>query len=120
MKSFNHKCIKVRSSMKANLLYISIIYELIIILFHLQHYLQVVSVTISTKWHSNVIIVYNITIQWLNYYYLLTHFITMLMIPMQQALPLFQLPCSEYTNVHAQLINEYTYKNGVQFEINSS
>ena len=35
MKSFNHKCIKVRSSMKVNLLYISIIYELIIIL-HLE------------------------------------------------------------------------------------
>ena len=88
-------------------MYISIIYELIIILFHIQHYLQeVVSVTISTKRNSNVIIVYNITIQWLNnyiYYYLLTYFITMLMIPMQQALPLFQLPCSEYTNAHAQL-----------------
>ena len=93
---------------------ISIIYELIIILFHLQMMptisltalQEVVSVTISTKWHSNVIIVYNITIQWLNnyiYYYLLTYFITMLMIPMQQALPLFQLPCSEYTNAHAQL-----------------
>ena len=36
MKSFNHKCIKVCSSMKVSLLYISIIYELIIILFHLQ------------------------------------------------------------------------------------
>ena len=64
---------------------------------------EVVSATISTKWHSNVIIVYNITIQWLNtyiHYYLLTHFITMLM---QQALSPFQLPCSEYTNAHAQL-----------------
>ena len=64
---------------------------------------EVVSVTISTKWHSNVIILYNITIQWLNnyiHYYLLTHFITMLM---KQALPPFQLPCSEYTNAHAQL-----------------
>ena len=27
--------------------------------------------------------------------------ITMLMIPMQQALSPFQLPCSEYTNAHA-------------------
>ena len=36
MKSFNHKCIKVCLSMKVSLLYISIIYELIIILFHLQ------------------------------------------------------------------------------------
>ena len=33
LKSFNHKCIKVCSSMKVSLLYI---YELIIILFHLQ------------------------------------------------------------------------------------
>ena len=52
---------------------------------------EVVSVTISTKWHSNV---YIITIQRLNnyiHYYLLTHFITMLM---QQALSPFQLPCS--------------------------
>ena len=30
--------------------------------------------------------------------YLLINVITMLMIPMQQALPPFQLPCSEYTN----------------------
>ena len=85
MKSFNHKCIKVCLSMKVSLLYISIIYELIIILFHLQMMptisltalQEVVSVTISTKWHSNVIIVYNIIIQWLNnyiHYYLLTHF----------------------------------------------
>ena len=116
MKSFNHKCIKVCLSMKVSLLYISIIYELIIILFHLQMMptisltalsaviQEVVSVTISTKCHSNVFIVYNITIQWLNNYihsYLLTH--TLLMIPMQQALSSFQLPCSEYTNVHAQL-----------------
>ena len=70
MKSFNHKCIKVPSSMKVSLLYmyISIIYELIIIFFHLQKMptialQEVVSVTISTKWHSNVIIVYNITIE---------------------------------------------------------
>ena len=33
--------------------------------------------------------------------YLLTNVITMLMIPMQQALPPFQLPCSENTNAHA-------------------
>ena len=33
--------------------------------------------------------------------YLLTNVITMLMIPMQQALYPFQLPCSEYTNAHA-------------------
>ena len=32
--------------------------------------------------------------------YLLTNVLTMLMIPMQQALPPFQLPCSEYTNAH--------------------
>ena len=32
--------------------------------------------------------------------YLLTNFITMLMI---QALSPFQLPCSEYTNAHVQL-----------------
>ena len=35
-----------------------------------------------------------------------------------------QLSCSEDTNAHAQLIprgciNEYTYKNGVQFEVRS-
>ena len=82
--------------MKVSLFYISIIYELIIILFHLQMMptisltalQEVVSVTISTKWHSNVIIVYNITIQWLNnyiHYYLLT------------------LTQSEYTNAHAEL-----------------
>ena len=38
--------------------------------------------------------------------YLLTNFITMLsmlMIPMQQALSPFQVPCSEDTNAHAQL-----------------
>ena len=38
--------------------------------------------------------------------YLLTNVITMqsmLMITMQQALSPFQLPCSEYTNAHAQL-----------------
>ena len=34
--------------------------------------------------------------------YLLTNFITMLMISMQQALTPFQLPWSEYTNAHAQ------------------
>ena len=32
---------------------------------------------------------------------LLTNVITMHMIPMQQALSPFQLPCSEYTNAHA-------------------
>ena len=64
MKSYNHKCIKVCSLMKVSLLYISIIYELIIILFHLQMIptisltalsavIQVVSVTISTTRHSN-------------------------------------------------------------------
>ena len=38
--------------------------------------------------------------------YLLTNFITMLsmlMIPMQQALSPFQVPCFENTNVHAEL-----------------
>ena len=33
--------------------------------------------------------------------YLLTNVITMLMIPMQQGLSPFQLPCSVYTNAHA-------------------
>ena len=33
--------------------------------------------------------------------YLLTNVITMHMIPIQQALSPFQLPCSEYTNVLA-------------------
>ena len=42
--------------------------------------------------------------------YLLTNFITMLMIPIQQALSPFQLPCSEDTNAHV-----HTYENGVQF-----
>ena len=116
MKSFNHKCINVRSSMKVSLFYISIIYELIIILFHLQMMptislialsavIQEVSVTISTKWHSNVIIVYNITIQYgLIIIFIIINFahtfITMLM---QPALSAFQLPCSEYTDAHAQL-----------------
>ena len=35
--------------------------------------------------------------------YLLTNFITMLVIPIQQALSPFQLPRSENTNTHAQL-----------------
>ena len=77
MKSYNHKCIKVCSLMKVSHLYISIICELIIILFHLQMVptislialsavLQdVVPVTISTTRHSNA---YNIIIQWLNNY----------------------------------------------------
>ena len=51
--------------------------------------------------------------------YLLTNFITM-----HKVLSPFQLPCSEYTNAHAQLIsrgsiNEYTYENGDNFEIKS-
>ena len=51
--------------------------------------------------------------------YLLTNFITMFIIPMQQVSP-FQVQCSEDTNVHvARLMNEYTYENGVQFEIKS-
>ena len=77
---------------------VSHFYELIIIHFHLQMMptisltalsaviQEVVSVTISTKWHSNVIIVYNITIQWLNnyiHYYLLTHFITMITVTLR-------------------------------------
>ena len=60
--------------MKVSLLYISIIYEFIIILFHLQmmsnFYFtystvlqEVVSVTVSTIQYSNGI--YNIIIQWL-------------------------------------------------------
>ena len=53
--------------------------------------------------------------------YLLTNVIIKHMIPM---LSPFQLPFSEYRNAHAQLIprasiNEYTYENGVQFEIKS-
>ena len=35
--------------------------------------------------------------------YLLTIVIAMLMIPMQQALSPFQLPCSDYTNAHAKI-----------------
>ena len=79
LNSFNHKCIKVCSSMKVNFLYISIIYELIIILFRLQMmsilYLttklsaalqEVVSVTVSTI--PMFIIVYNMIIQWLYVY----------------------------------------------------
>ena len=92
------------------------------------------SVTVSTIQYSNayhsiqyyytmaliLIIIIFIVIRM----YLLTNVITMLMIPMQQALSPFQLPCSEYTNAHAYLIprgliNEYTYENGVQFEIKS-
>ena len=37
--------------------------------------------------------------------YLLTNIITMLMIPMQQALSPFQLPCSEYTNAQMRMRN---------------
>ena len=47
--------------------------------------------------------------------YLLTNFITMLMIP-TSTFP-FQVPCSEDTIAHAQL--NFTYENGVQFEIKS-
>ena len=53
------------------------------------------------------------------------HLLTnVIMIQMQQVLSPFQLPCSNYTNAHAYLIpygsiNEYTYENGVQFEIKS-
>ena len=74
MKSFNHKCIKVCSSMKVSLLYISIIYELIIILFHLQMmsilyftYRTVCSPLVLCQKFSiaMLIIVYNIIIQWL-------------------------------------------------------
>ena len=50
--------------------------------------------------------------------YLFTNFITMLKIPMQQALSPLQLPCYEDTNAHVQLIpcgsfNEYTYENDI-------
>ena len=101
MKSFNYKCIKFCSSMKVSLLYISII------LFHLQMIIsltalsaviqEVVSVTVSTTRHSNVIIVYNIILLYngLIYIYSFLWF--------QCWLSLFQLPCSEYTNTHAQL-----------------
>ena len=82
MKSYNHKFIKICSSMKVSLLYISIIYALIIILFHLQMMYncifsisltalsavlqEVVSVTVSTIQYSNayhsiiIILLYNI------------------------------------------------------------
>ena len=90
--------------------------------------LQVVSVTISTTWHSNVIKVYNIIIQWLNnynHYYLLTNFITMLMIPFQcnKLFLLFsfhvlsiQMRMRNY--ITRDLNNKHTYANGVQFEMN--
>ena len=89
------------------------IYALIIILFHLQmmyilYFTTALSVTVSTIQYSNayhsiqyyytmalilhVIIIMFIIIR-MN---LLTNVITMLMIPMQQALSPFQLPCSEY------------------------
>ena len=70
---------------------------------------ELVSVTISTTRHPNVIIVYNIIIQYLNNYilrmYLLANFITMLMIPNSNTTSTFSLSasCSEYTNAHAQL-----------------
>ena len=76
MKSYNHKFIKICSSMKVSLLYISIIYALIIILFHLLFSIsftalsavlqEVVSVTVSTIQYSNayhsiiIILLYNI------------------------------------------------------------
>ena len=79
-------------------------------LFHLLHCLQsyIVSVTMLTIQYSNayhsyytmaliLIIIIFIIIRM----YLLINVITMLMIPMQQALSPFQLPCSKFTNAHA-------------------
>ena len=93
MKSFNHKCIKVCSSMKVSLLYKSIIYELIIVLFHLQMmsilYIsltalsavlqEVVSVTVSTIQYSNdyninYILLYNEFNINNNYYYYIYYY----------------------------------------------
>ena len=65
---------------------------------------EVVSVTISTTRHPNVIIVYNIIIQWLNnYIHYYKNVFAHKFAYEQQALSPFQLPCSEYTNAHAQL-----------------
>ena len=99
MKSYNHKFIKICSSMKVSL---SIIYALIIILFHLQMmsilyfiYSTVCSPTrssVSTIQYSNAYHSIIITIFIIIRMYLLTTVITMLMIPMQQAL---SLPCSD-------------------------
>ena len=92
MKSYNHKCIKVCSSMKVSLLYLCIDYHSLSLtddvysLFHLQYTMALI-----------LIIIIFIIIRM----YLLTTVIIMLMIPMQQALSPFQLPCSEYTNAHA-------------------
>ena len=115
MKSYNHKCIKACSSMKVSLLYILIIYELIIILFHLQimsiFYFtystvcrpqEVVSVTLSTTIHNgfninNYYIHYYKNVFAHNFYYYAYDSNT------TSTISSFQLPCSEDTNAHAQL-----------------
>ena len=68
------------------------------------------SVTVSTIHYSNAYHSIIITIFIIIRMYLPTTVITMLMIPMQQAL----------SRVYViKLINEYAYENGVQFEIKS-
>ena len=81
MKSYNHKCIKACSSMKVSLLYILIIYELIIILFHLQ-IMSIFYFTYSTVCRPQEVV--SVTLS-------------------TSTISSFQLPCSEDTNAHAQL-----------------
>ena len=106
MKSFNHKCIKICSSVKVSLLYIPNIYELIIILFHLQmSILYVTYTTVCCPTRSSVSHCVNnslfqclsqyINIQWLYLIRFRIYFLTNFTIS--------ALPCSEYTNAHAQL-----------------
>ena len=112
MKSYNHIFITICSSMKVSLC----IYQLfmhsfsltddVYSLFHLQHCLQSCLSLCQPFSIAMLIIVYTmaliliIIIFIIIRMYFLTNVITMLMIPMQQALSPFQLPCSEYTNVH--------------------
>ena len=72
-------------------------------LFHLQHCLSLCQpfsiptlIIVYTMALILIIIIFIIIRM-----YLLTNVITMHMIPMQQALSPFQLPCSKYTNAHA-------------------
>ena len=112
MKSYNHKCITVCS------LYISIVYEMIIILFDLQMIptISLTALSAMTPTKSIVshciaicipmlIIVYNIIIQWLNNYYYKTVFAHKFYYYAydSNATSTFSFSCSEYTNVNAQL-----------------
>ena len=68
MKSYNHKYIKICSSIKVSHLHLCIDYHSLSFtddvysLFHLQHCLPSYKVTVSTVQYSNT---YNIIIQWL-------------------------------------------------------